>query len=402
MKSAVILAAGKSTRTHPLTLTRPKPLLPILNKPIIQHQLEALRGVVDRVVIVVGYRADMIREALGTSFDGMAIAYVEQTEQKGTGHAVLCCREAVKGPFIAINGDDLYHTDDLKALAERENASLVKTVEDPRLYCIYETKDDRVVRIEEKPKEIFSNLAGIGAYSFTPDVFDVLEKTAPSSRGEIEITSAIQTLAETGGYRVVPAKGFWLPIVYPWNLLDASTALMDEGFVNRIKGEVKRGAHVQGKVTIGTGTLIRPGVVIDGPVIIGDDCVIGPSCWIRPYTTIGSGCKVGQGVEIKGSIIMDGARVPHLTYVGDSVVGCDANLGCGTVTANFRHDGANHRSMIKGELVDTGRRKLGAIIGDHVHTGINTSIYPGRKLWPNTSTLPGQVVDRDIESDEFD
>ena len=94
---------------------------------------------------------------------------------------------------------------------------------------------------------------------------------------------------------------------------------------------------------------------------------------------------------------MDGARVPHLSYVGDSVLGEKVNLGCGTITANFRHDGANHRSMVKGELVDTGRRKLGAILGDGVHTGINTSIYPGRKLCPGTSTLPGEVGIRDKE-----
>jgi len=84
--------------------------------------------------------------------------------------------------------------------------------------------------------------------------------------------------------------------------------------------------------------------------------------------------------------------------VGDSVLGANVNFGCGTITANFRHDEGNHRSMVKGELVDTGRRKLGTIVGDAVHTAINTSIYPGRKLWPHTSTLPGEVVNRDIES----
>ena len=83
--------------------------------------------------------------------------------------------------------------------------------------------------------------------------------------------------------------------------------------------------------------------------------------------------------------------VPHLSYIGDSVIGANANIGCGTVTANFRHDGKNHRSFVKGELVDTGRRKLGTIIGDGVHTGINTSIYPGRKIRPGLSTLPGRA-----------
>jgi bifunctional UDP-N-acetylglucosamine pyrophosphorylase/glucosamine-1-phosphate N-acetyltransferase len=88
----------------------------------------------------------------------------------------------------------------------------------------------------------------------------------------------------------------------------------------------------------------------------------------------------------------------HLTYLGDSVVGDRANLGCGTITANVRHDGANHKAVVNGACVDTGRLKLGAIIGDDVHTGINTSIYPGRKMWPGVTTRPGAIVLKDVEA----
>ena len=134
--------------------------------------------------------------------------------------------------------------------------------------------------------------------------------------------------------------------------------------------------------------------------MIGEGCTVGPNCYLRPGTVLGNGSKVGQGSEVKNSILIAGAAVPHLSYVGDSVIGEKANLGCGTITANFRHDGKNHRSQIKGELIDTGRRKLGAIIADGVHTGINTSIYPGRKMWPHTMTLPGAVVKEDVLSEE--
>ena len=95
---------------------------------------------------------------------------------------------------------------------------------------------------------------------------------------------------------------------------------------------------------------------------------------------------------------MEGVMAAHLTYIGDSVVGTKTNLGCGTVIANFRHDGANHRSMVNGQLIDTGRRKLGAILGDDVHTGINTSIYAGRKLWPGICTRPGAIVTEDLSN----
>ena len=104
---------------------------------------------------------------------------------------------------------------------------------------------------------------------------------------------------------------------------------------------------------------------------------------------------VGQAVEVKNSVIGDGSKVPHLSYVGDSVIGEDCNLGAGTVIANLKHEKSNVKSMIKGKIIDTGRRKFGASIGDNVKTAINTSIYPGRKLFPDTTTLPGEVVKKD-------
>jgi UDP-N-acetylglucosamine diphosphorylase / glucose-1-phosphate thymidylyltransferase / UDP-N-acetylgalactosamine diphosphorylase / glucosamine-1-phosphate N-acetyltransferase / galactosamine-1-phosphate N-acetyltransferase len=395
---AVIFAAGKSTRTYPLTLTRPKPLLPIANKPILEHQLDALAGIVDGVVLVVGYRSDMIHDCMGEQYGDIALTYVEQTEQRGTGHALLQCRDALSEPFIAMNGDDLYDAADLAALAQVEQGGLALHVEDPSQFGVYETGDDgKVVRIVEKPESFVSHLANIGAYKFQPEVFSILESVKPSVRSEIEITSAIQALADEGRFVVVQAQGEWLPVGYPWDMLNATTYLLDS-LTDSIDGEVHAAAHLTGAVSIGRGTVIRAGVVIDGPVIIGENCHIGPNAWVRPYSAIGDGCKIGQGSEIKGSILMEGTKIPHLSYVGDSVLGANVNFGCGTITANFRHDEGNHRSMVKGELVDTGRRKLGTIVGDGVHTGINTSIYPGRKLWPHTSTLPGDVVKRDIES----
>ncbi|MBI1319297.1 MAG: NTP transferase domain-containing protein [Candidatus Hydrogenedens sp.] len=390
---AVIMAAGESTRTFPLTVTRPKALLPIANKTILERQLDSLVGIVDGVVLIVGYRHEMIRERMGDRYAGIGIEYVVQQERKGTGHAVLQCKDLIAEPFLAMNGDDLWEPADLAAVAAEEQAALAKVVDDPRLYGIYEVdRNDCVVRLVEKPKEVFSNLANIGVYKFTPEVFDVLEHTPPSERGEIEITSAIQTLAERGCFKVVRAQGYWLAIGYPWHLLDANQFILENHLHVESYGTVSPLADLNGVVSIGQGTVIKAGAVIEGPVLIGERCEVGPNCYLRPGTTLGNGCKVGQGSEVKNSILMDGAKVPHLSYVGDSVLGEGVNLGCGTVVANFRHDGKTHRSEYKGELVDTGRRKFGAIIGDHVHTGIHTSIYPGRKLWPHTNTLPGEIV----------
>jgi bifunctional UDP-N-acetylglucosamine pyrophosphorylase/glucosamine-1-phosphate N-acetyltransferase len=187
-----------------------------------------------------------------------------------------------------------------------------------------------------------------------------------------------------------------LRIRYPWDLLRVNEQLVGALREGRIEGEVSARAAIEGRVRVGKGTRVLPGVFIEGNVVIGRDCRIGPNCYLRGNTSIGDRCRVGQAVEIKNSIVMSGTRICHLSYCGDSIVGENVNLGAGTITANVRHDGAVHRSPVGGRLVNTGRIKFGAVIGDDVHTGIHTGIYPGRKLWPGTWTRPGDIVRRDL------
>ena len=149
-------------------------------------------------------------------------------------------------------------------------------------------------------------------------------------------------------------------------------------------------------ISVGSGTKILPGVVIEGEVIIGSNCKIGPNCYIRGSTSIGHQCHIGQAVEIKNSVIFNQTNVGHLSYIGDSILGEKVNLGAGTTTSNLRHDGKTHSSKVADKLVDTGRRKFGTVIGDNVHTGINTSIYPGRKIWPGLTTRPADIVIQDL------
>lgn len=200
---------------------------------------------------------------------------------------------------------------------------------------------------------------------------------------------------DTDGTEGYPARRSFL-IVHPWDLLRANEQHVADLVADVIDGGVHASAVIEGVIRVGAGTRILPGVYIEGNVIIGANCKIGPNCYLRGNTSIGDGCHIGQSVEIKNSLILARTNVGHLSYVGDSVLGEKVNLGAGTTTSNLRHDGANHRSMVDGGLVDTGRRKFGAIVGDGVHTGINTSIYPGRKLWPGVSTRPGEIVQRDV------
>lgn len=189
-------------------------------------------------------------------------------------------------------------------------------------------------------------------------------------------------------------------IVHPWDFLQANELHVGALTEAKIEGDIHPNAVIEGIVHLGPGSRILPGVYIEGNVVIGANCKIGPNCYLRGSTSIGDKCHVGNAVEIKNSILLSGTAVGHLSYVGDSVIGEKVNFGAGTITSNFRHDGQNHRTLVDGVLVDTGRRKFGSIIGDGVHTGIHTSIYPGRKLWPGTSTRPGEIVQRDVRSHE--
>jgi len=208
------------------------------------------------------------------------------------------------------------------------------------------------------------------------------------------------TLAWTGdqsGTEVTASEQSFL-INYAWEFIGLNEQIVSQLTASDFQGDVSPAAHIDGFVTVGDGSRILPGVVIEGNIVIGKNCKIGPNCYLRGSTTIGDGCHIGQAVEIKNSIVGHGSSVGHLSYVGDTVIGNKVNFGAGTITSNLRHDGANHKSMIDGRLLDTGRRKFGAIIGDGTHTGILTAIYPGRKLAPNSSTRPNDTVERDIVS----
>ncbi len=227
---------------------------------------------------------------------------------------------------------------------------------------------------------------------------DVLAFMAQATAGRLLATDGFVIIARNGASGTdVPVTRSFL-INHPWDLLLANERFLAKKQDYTRAVDCHPSLYVDGRLQVGKGTKILPGVVIEGDVVIGDDCKIGPNCYIRGATSIGNRCHVGQSVELKNSILMDGTNVGHLSYVGDSVLGAKVNFGAGTVTSNLRHDGKNHRSLVGDALIDTGRRKFGAIVGDGVHTGINTSIYPGRKIWPGATTRPGAIVERDILS----
>ncbi len=387
---AVILAAGEGSRMRPLTYTRPKVMMPLANKPILEHLLiEAIKGGIKEFLFIVGYHDEQVREYFGSGKKWkVSIDYSSQRRQLGTADAIREVAGLLDGNFLMLNGDVIVKAKDIRSLAKSSDITIsVFEVEDTKGLGVIGLKQNKVVRIYEKVEKAPSHLANAGLYLFTPAIFDAIAQTPKSARGEYEITDSLQLLIDQGHDVFGQKIGYWLDLSYPWDLLRANETLMAEMVAENL-GEVEENVVMKGAVSIGKGTIVRSGSYIIGPVLIGQKCDIGPNCFIRPCTSIGNDCRIGGAVEIKNSIIMSHSNVPHHNYVGDSIIGEGCNLGAGTKIANLRLDQKD--IWVAGR--NTKRRKLGAIIGDRVETGINASINVGTMIGNDTHIGPGAIA----------
>ncbi len=396
---AVILAAGEGSRMRPLTYTRPKVMLPVANKPIMEQLLiEIKKAGINEVIIIVGYHDEQVRDYFddGSKW-GLVIEYCTQRKQMGTADAVRTVENLIDGNFLMLNGDVIVGEKEIARMISRnKNTMTMIEVEDIEDLGLVEIDGERVVRIYEKVERPPSNLANTGLYMFTPKIFEAAAQTPKSPRGEYELTDSIQIMIDRGIDVLFQKIENWLDISYPWDLLPANELLLQFLEPENL-GDIENNVVIKGAVTIGERTIVRSGSYIVGPVIIGSNCDIGPNCYIRPSTSIGDNCHIGSAVEVKNSIIMKGSKIPHQNYVGDSVIGEECNLGAGTKIANLRLDKEN--IFINGK--NTKRRKLGAIIGDRVETGINSCINIGCMIGSNTKIGPGALCSGVIAPDSI-
>jgi UDP-N-acetylglucosamine diphosphorylase/glucosamine-1-phosphate N-acetyltransferase len=405
---AVLLAAGEGVRLLPITATRPKHLIRVGGKPILEHCLDALKACgVTEAVIVTHYMSQAIRSYFGDgSKFGFKLEYVEQQAVLGTGNAASVAEPYNDGDFVLVYGDLLFSSDAVKAVIDSYESGItaavmaVVPVETPESYGIIEVGSGKnVKRVVEKPSREAapSNLANAGLFVFSKDVFDALRQVKRSVRGEWELTDAVTMLVEDKKTVLAAeiSKDDWLDIGRPWDLLEANVWALKR-MQHKVLGNVEEGAHLIGPVTVAETARVRSGAYIEGPTFIDEGADVGPNCFIRPYTSIGKNARVGNACEVKNSIIMDGTHVGHLSYVGDSILCEKCNLGAGTITANYRLDGRSMKMLVKDKVVDSGRRKLGAILGDNVKTGIGALLMPGVKVGNDCWVGPNFMVERDL------
>ncbi len=341
---AVIMAAGKSTRTYPLTITKPKPLLKVANKTILEHNLDNLNGIVDEVIIIVGYKKEIIKKHFKNKYKKIRIKYVEQKWQLGTGHAASLVEHYIKDRFILMAGDDIYSKEDIKNCIKHRYSILTAKTNKPQDFGVIVEKNGILIDFVEKPKKFVSNLINASLYCLDKKIFKCLKQIKKSQRNEYELPDALKLSSKQEKIYCVSAKQ-WLPIGYHWDLLKADKALRNG------KNFIGKNSKIIGRAINST---------------VGNNCII-------------------KGV-VKNSIVMDNTIIDKNSVVEDSVIGENVYFR-GTVKSKN-----NVFSIIKNQKIKVDR--LGAIIADSVKAK-NVVINPGCKIWPNRS-ISNKTVKKDV------
>jgi UDP-N-acetylglucosamine diphosphorylase/glucosamine-1-phosphate N-acetyltransferase len=365
MKQAIVLAAGEGQRLRPFTVTRPKAMLSIADKPILQFVIESLvQNGIRSVILVVGYRKEQVYDYMGSGEQfGVDITYVTQETQLGTAHALSQVRDIAEDEFMVLSGDNLIEAHTIADFIQvKPEAVLVKRVSDPERYGVVNISGSEVMDIVEKPKEAVSNVVNTGIYTFTKDIFTFTESV-------LDIPDALNNMiAEGHTIQVLETEGTWLDVVYPWDIISLNDAVL-RNIETSLGGTIESGASIKGKVMVGEGTVIRSGSCIYGPVVIGTGCDIGPNVCIMPATSIGDNVAISPFTEIKNSVIGDDVTVGTGCIISDSVV----DKGC-MLKGRFTAVGGQSELRINGEIPSI---NVGAIMGEDCNVESNVTAQPG-------------------------
>ncbi|MBW6470358.1 MAG: NTP transferase domain-containing protein [Methanosarcinaceae archaeon] len=396
---AIILAAGEGLRCRPLTLTRSKVMLPVANKPILEHAIYSLaqNGIKD-IVLIVGYEKERIMDYFedGVNF-GVNITYIEQKAQLGTAHAIKQTRKIIEPEaedFLVLNGDNIIEPKTISDLLDghRGDATIVTfKMEHTIGYGVVIAQGKQVKRIVEKPRADISHLVNTGIYLFNPKIFKYIENTQISDNGEYAITDSLQQMIDDGlKVTMVPTRSRWLDAIHSWDLLKANSIILDKYDSLTVKGTVEEGAVIKGNVSIGKNTIIRSGSYIVGPAMIGENCEIGPDVVILPSTTIGNNASIGPFSQIKNSIIMNDARIESHTYISNSVIGSNNTIGSHFIT--------DDKENIKVEMIGILHHadRLGVITGDDIIIGHRVLIKPGILIGAGCNIESGNIISREL------
>ncbi len=365
IKQAVILAAGEGQRLRPFTVNRPKVMLSIAGKPILQYVIETLaRNGIRNIVLVVGYKKEQVFDYVGSGEQfGVHIIYVDQNKQLGTAHALAQAKMVTEDEFLVLPGDNLIEASTLKQFVSvKPEAVLVKRVDSPVRYGVVAVDGGVVNRIEEKPKEAGSNVVSTGIYAFTKKIFDFIEP-------ELDIPNAMNNMITQGHIiSALETDGTWFDVVYPWDILDLNDVVLQQ-IQASLGGIIEAGVSLKNQVVVGRDTVIRANSYIAGPTVIGEGCDIGPNVCILPATSIGNNVVISPFSELENSVIGDDVNIGPGCIIQDSVIdkACD-------IKGHFTACSSQDEIKINGEYH---MANVGAMLGEGCNLGNNVVAQPG-------------------------
>jgi len=365
MKQAVILAAGEGQRLRPFTVTKPKTMLSIGDKPILAYVVESLaQNGIRNIVLVVGYKREQVFDYMGSGEQfGINVTYVTQERQLGTAHALAQAQEAVGDEFLVLPGDNIIEADTIaRFAAAKPEAVLVKRVDNASRYGVVTVERGAMKNIREKPEETQSSLINTSIYAFSREVFSFIES-------ELDLPNVLNNMVTQGKHINAHVTDYtWLDIVYPWDLLSVNGAILDK-IPASVDGTIESGVLLNGVVAVGRDTVIRSNSYIVGPVVIGEGCEIGPNVCILPATSIAKNVVISPFTEIKNSVIGDDVTIGSGSIIEDSVI----DKGC-VISGHFIACSGEAEIKIDNEhhLVN-----MGAMLGESCSLGSSVVAHPG-------------------------
>lgn len=379
MIKAVLMAGGKGSRIRPLTLSRPKPMIPVANRPMIEYIVDKVKkSGFNELVVTLSYLKGQIKNLLEKDYPDMNIKYSVEKKPLGTAGGVKKASKYIDDTFFVLSGDVLVDIDLNEILnfhkKNKAIATMVLTpVEDPSQYGIAVLDDkNHIVKFLEKPSphEVFSKIANTGTYILEPEIFDYIN----NKKREIDFSKDIfpQLITEKARMCGYILDGYWNDVGRPKTYLQANYDVLKRKIKPEPYGKnLAEGVGRLGDMWVGTGVDIKNKVRLIGPVVIGDDCVIEKNCIIGRNTIIGDNVHLEKNSTVKGSVIFSDSNVKEGSYLKDCIV----DSGC---------------TIERGSFIEKG-----AILGSNVQLGSFSRVRSQRSIYNSTVILPESIVDSD-------
>lgn len=376
----IMMAGGKGTRLRPLTLVRPKPMIPLVNKPIIEYTIDRLKksGFND-IILTLNYMSTNIKNHFkdGSEFD-VDIRYSVEKWPLGTGGSVKKAEKYIDDTFMVVSGDvltDINFKDVVKFHKEKGAiATMVLTeVEDPTHFGIaVMDKNNKVTEYLEKPspEEAFSNVANTGIYIFEPEIFDFFD----GKEGEVDFSKDIfpEVIKQDAGIYGYVFNGYWNDIGRPETYLEATYDILDQKMKqNFYKTKIEEGIGKIGNIWVGENVSIDKRARIEGPVVIGNNCTIEAGCKISRGSVIGDNVSIGKDVNIDGAVLLSGSIIEDNSFLTGCIIDTKCMIDKNTVVEN---------GVVTGSLVEIGR---------------NSIVRSSRSITRNMKIVPNSIIDSD-------